>query len=283
MKHGYIVIEGDTHAGHRHGLCPSVMTVKDKDDGEDVDIYPNLNAVQKRLLAIREANLSKLPELVKRKPWLYIHMGDQVNGEKYIDDAMEIGRYKQTMIAYHNMAPILDLNPKYVRIAAGTPSHDNDTDLILADYYQQHYPKLDIRTAWHGLTAFHGYRIDHKHHGPNGGYRNWTKGNAAWHYLRSEVMDECNAGREPPSLYLRGHIHVDLWVTFRHKWRGKWYTSDLVTVPSMCGVGCYARQAIRNLKSVTNGMTIIEIRDDRLYDVHWWADTQNLRYEEEIE
>ena len=236
-------------------------------------------------MTIRQANLARLRGLVKRKPWLYMHLGDQTHGDKYVDsDTAQAGEYEQTAIAYANMIPVLDMKPTAVRIAMSTPSHafGGNADKVLHGSYRMHYPELDIRTGWHGLTNFKGFSIDHKHHGPRGGSREWTKTNSALLYLKSEAEGEMRAGRKPPDLYLRAHIHVDLMATYAYEWRGQWHETRLITLPSMCGVGCYARQTIINLKSVTNGMVIVEVRNDRFYAAHRWTDTQDLRYEEVI-
>ena len=285
MRQSYLVLEADGHSGHKQGLSPSKITVTNPDKAKDEEIPMELSGVQQRLLSIRTANIHRLKSLVKRKDWMYMHLGDQTNGGKYIDDAKELGSYKQTAIAYANMVPILEMKPSCVRVAMSTPSHayGGDADLVLHNQYRMHYPGLDIRTGWHGLTNFKGYRVEHKHHGPKGGYREWTKTNSALLYLKSEAEYEMRQGRKPPDLYVRAHIHVNLMATYTYEWQGQWHETRLITVPSMCGVGCYARQTVINLKSVTNGMIVVEMRDGRFYDTYRWTDTQDLRYEEVIE
>ena len=56
----------------------------------------------------------------------------------------------------------------------------------------------------------------------------------------------------------------------------------MITVPSMCGIGCYERRAVKNLSRLTNGMTVVELRDNHFYDFHHWHDTIDLRFEETI-
>jgi hypothetical protein len=276
----FVVIETDTHAGHKHGLCPRVV-----ETNEDGEYHPSLNATQQRLLVIRETNLEKLKALKKRRKWLYLHGGDQTQGNKYQNDLMTGRMANQLMVAFFNMLPVLEMKPTYTRIVKGTNSHEfeegNASD-ILHNSYCMKFPKLDIKTVWHGLTDFDGFRIDYKHHGPTGGYREWTKTNSAHLYLRSEMMNELSWGRIPPQLYIRAHIHVDLVACEHVKHNGKWYQSYLVTVPSMCGVGCYERRAIKNLSRITNGMTVIEILDNKVWEIHQWHDTMDLRYEEKL-
>jgi len=276
----FIAIETDTHAGHKHGLCPRVV-----ETNEDGEYYPALTATQTRLLEIREKNLEALKDLVKRSKWLYMHGGDQTQGNTHRDSLMDGRMANQTMVAFHNMRPVLEMNPNHIRIVKGTNSHEfeegNIAD-ILHNYYRMSYPKLDIKTVWHGLTDFDGYRIDYKHHGVSGGSREWTKTNTSHNYLRSEMMTELGWGRIPPQLYVRAHIHIDLVVCEDVKHNGKWYRSQLITVPSMCGIGCYERRAVKNLSRLVNGMTVVELRDNRFYDFHHWHDTIDLRFEEQI-
>ena len=284
MKHGFIVLESDQHAGDTHGLSPEVLTVKD-DQGKDVEIHPSLTATQKRILALRRANIATLPTLVGRKPWYYLNLGDQVQGNKYIDPGMQIGRYKQALIALHNFREIASIKPapKCIRIADGTLSHDEDIGRLLHNQYAGEFSKLDIRTAFYGLSSFQGFTVDHKHRGPAGGSRNWTKDNSAYLYLKSEVKDELAAGRKPPNLYVRGHIHVEIFVTYNYLWRGNWHTSHLITVPPMCGAGSYAKNVVANLKEITNGWLIPEIVNDVIVYVHRFVDSEMLRYTEVIE
>ena len=276
----YIAIETDTHAGHRHGLCPRVIVTN-----EDGEYYPSLSATQVRLLEIREKNLDALKQLKKRDKWLYLHGGDQTQGNAHSDSLMDGRMANQTMVAYENMKPVLEMKPDYTRIIKGTNSHEfeeGNSANILHNYYRMSYPKLDIKTVWHGLTDFQGFRIDYKHHGVSSGSREWTKTNTAHSYLRSEMMTELNWGRIPPQLYVRAHIHVDLVVCEYVKHGERWYKSYLVTVPSMCGIGCYERRAIKNLSRATNGMTVIEILDNKVWEIHQWHDTVDLRFEEQL-
>lgn len=276
----FIVIETDTHAGHKHGLCPRVI-----ETNEDGEYYPALTSTQTRLLELREQNFARLTELIKRKKWLYIHGGDQTQGNAHRDSLMTGRMSDQLAIARGNMDPILAMKPNHIRIVKGTNSHEfeegNAAD-ILHHSYRERYPKLDIETIWHGLTDFDGFRMDYKHHGVSGGSRQWTYTNTAHSYLRSEMMTELNWGRTPPQLYVRAHIHIDLIATEDVKHNGKWYQSKLITVPSMCGIGCYERRAVKNLSRLINGMTVVEVRDDRIYDIHQWHDTSDLRFEERI-
>lgn len=289
MKISYAVFESDPHGGHKQGLCPESIKVLDPDTAEEVDRPLHLNPTQTRLLAIRQANLARLAELVHRKRWLYMQLGDQTQGGKYPDDAFEVGEYEQTAIAYANMEPVLSMSPTAARFAMSTPSHafGGGADKILHNAYRMHYPKLDIRTGWHGITHWQAgggdFVIEHKHHGPHGGYREWTKTNSAYLYLKSKVERSIKAGRRPPDLYVSGHIHVNLMATYAYEWHGQWREARIITIPPSCGVGCYARQAVLELESVTNGMVVVELHDGRFYDVYNWTDTQELRYEEVIE
>ena len=283
MKHGFIVFESDTHAGHREGLCPE--KVEYIEDGELTEVYPERTATQKRLWNLREANIEKLPELLKRKPWIYCHMGDQTQGNKYIDSLHKIHDWEQVTLAEFNTIPIAQIKPapKYMYFAKGTPSHANGMDRELEVRYNMRFPKMDIRTVWHELIDFGGFTIDAKHHGPPGGNRNWTKGNSAFHYLKSEMMDEFSMGSFPARLYARGHIHTQLRAGCEIKNRGQWNQSELITIPSMCGIGCFERQVVKNLKTVTNGWVIVEIRDGRIYEKHDWAQTVDIRTRKVIE
>lgn len=276
-----IAMESDKHAGHEQGLSyPELVDV----DGEREPYQ--ISATQRRLYEIRENNLKLLKMKRgrgrKKKKLVFIEGGDQTQGNKYYDSVAEVNMSRQQKIAYTNMLPVLELEPDYLRICKGTRSHefgDGGAAVILDNYYRMKFPKLNIKTVDHGLFNIDGFRIDYKHHGPNGGAREWTKSNPPLNYLKSTMWQEFTNGRTPANLYVRAHIHVERWVTWHEKFRGVWYTSHLVTLPSMCGVGAYELQAVRNLTYITNGMVLF---DTDLQQAYFWTDTLDLRVEEVV-
>ena len=149
MKVSYVVFESDSHGGHRQGLSPSSITVLDPDTAEEIERPIALSPTQERLLAIREANLARLSETVHRKRWMYMHLGDQTNGDKY-DENADPRTYEQTAIAYYNAVPILALKPTAARFAFSTPSHayGGSADKILHNAYRMLFPKLDIMISY---------------------------------------------------------------------------------------------------------------------------------------
>jgi len=272
-----IAIETDTHAGHEHGLCYPEL---EGPDGEKERV--SLNPTQQKLWELRENNLVRLRKRVKRKKWMYIHVGDQTQGNKYWDSVAALTISRQNKIAYANMLPILRMKPDYIRIAKGTPSHefgDGGSAEILHNYYRMKFPKLDIKTKWLGLINIDGYKIEYRHRGPGNGSRSWTKHNSCQNYVKSEWFDELKAGEIPINLYLRGHIHTRHFVTFRDWWRNKMYTSHLIISPGMCGVGVYEQSALQSLKRITVGMVVF---DTEANDGEFWTETFDLRDEERI-
>lgn len=283
MKHGFLVFESDPHAGHKEGLLPETVDLMDQ-FGKIHTIETNLSATQRKLLNIRNENIGRLPDLVKRAPWALWVLGDLTQGTRYHDDVSENDNVTQGNIAFQNMYNLAQMKPrpKFIRAMRGTPVH-SPVDKMLATRFLERKIHPDILMPWYSRVAWKGFIVEAKHNGPARGARFWTKSNPAYHFLRDQVMQEVDDGHIPAHLYAYGHIHEERQVPYRHKSKGRWYDSMLLTIPSMCGSGTYARKAVANMRSVTNGWTIVEVKDNRIYEIHDWTHTQDLRHHEVIE
>lgn len=282
MKSDWLVIETDTHGGHRQGLLNPDTTLYDEgEEGELVEYSPGMTATQKYLWKLRKHNLAQVAKL---NSFSYFHLGDQTQGKRYVSEWVGTRESDQIEIAYMNAKPIMDMpNIKTARFAMGTASHEfgeGTAPILLQKRYKAEHRGLDVKTVSHGLCEVAGVSVDYAHHGPYPGSRSWLKGNVARYYLRDRMMAELMSGNEPADLYLRGHYHEMVWETVRINTRGRWFQSTLLILPSMCGLGVYARQSTRSTPKLSNGMVLVQILYNKIIDVHWLVKTLDIRTKE---
>lgn len=252
--------------------------------GDQYQMTPELTATQKYLWQLREENIAALVDKAKGERIDYLHAGDQTQGNKYATQLVSTALIAQFEIAFANAQPVLDIdNLATARFVHGTASHEfmeGSTGGLLQKMYTLAYPEKNIKHTWHSLLDFDGFTIDLAHHGPFPGSRKWLEGNIARYYLRDKMYDDLLAGKEPPMLFIRGHYHAKVWETLRMTTNGGWHTSHLIVVPSMCGMGVYARQATRSGHRISNGMVIIEHDQGRIIDIDWKVKTLDIRTKE---
>jgi len=276
-----IAIETDFHANHRLGLCNPDVVLSDGDGGT---YRPELTEVQKYLWDLRVENLGKLSAFMGKTPLIYLNIGDQTNGFKHPGNWVSTNPASQYTIARANMEPILKMKQlRAIRFIKGTEAHEGmesyASDELQLDYKLK-YPQLDIKTVWHGVIDINGFVIDAAHHGPGPGSREWLRGNVARLYLQDRIMRELIAGNEAPQLYVRGHYHSQIWVTIHHPIDRGFITSDLILVPSMCGLGAYARQVVQSTRYLSNGMVVLRVEGKRIIETAWFTQTLDIAKKE---
>jgi hypothetical protein len=121
------------------------------------------------------------------------------------------------------------------------------------------FPDVDTEYIYHGFADVDSITADYAHHGPTTGIRLWTEGNQLRHYLKDIMLTDLLDGKMPAQFVFRGHVHRLGWETVHIRRRGEWITSHIIVVPSMCGMGAFARQVTRNESRITNGMVVLEI------------------------
>lgn len=175
-------------------------------------------------------------------------------------------------------------NVEAIRLASGTGSHifgESSGPILVAEMIRGKW-KGDIRVVMHGLAKISGVDVDYAHHGPSAGIREWTAGNQLRYYLRSIMRKSVASGRLPPRLVVRGHFH-EYWPETDHIRIGNdWYTSDIVLLPSYCGMGEYGRQATQSKYVISNGLVAAEIVDGELVQIHAFERSVDLRTVEEL-
>lgn len=211
------------------------------------------------------------------------HIGDVVQGTKYLDGCLTSNLHEQIEIAYQNMIEFYRLeNLKVARIITGTRSHEDGVGTaskILGMRLRKEFPNVDTRTVEHSLADVDGVLIDVAHHGPSGGRRIWLNGNEARFYLRNIVISEIMAGNRPPDVVMRGHVHTKVTETItvgdnEHR---------LIVLPSMMMIDSgFARQATRSAYTVTNGGVFFEVQDGAMSAPEFVAETVDIRTKEKL-
>lgn len=275
--------EADTHGGHKLGLCSPDARVYDPDLKDKTGVH--IGEFQRYIWDLRTEYINKAVEIAAASPTIYIHDGDITQGMKYMSQLMSTRMSDQFSIAAMNIGHALRMTEaEIVRLIAGTSSHvfgESSSEIMIAELLSAEFGARDIRPLAHSLLEIEGVMIDIAHHGPGSGIREWTRGNVARHYLRSAMLREFAEGGEPPRLYLRGHYHTFVHETLRMKHGGQWYESDLVVMPSWCGMTEYARQATKSQYVVENGLVVLEIEDGNLV-IHPFVKTLDLRVREQL-
>jgi len=281
-KRTILATMSDSHGGHILGLANPETELQEDERG----FYnPDLNGYQ--LYLWNKIYLPAIENTVKlaEKDDIYLfHIGDSTQGNKYPNEQMTTRPADQFRLAKWNFLPWLKhKNVKVVRIAKGTSSHafgEGTSEILLEDVLSDKYPKLDIRTVYHGLAEIAGVKIDYTHHGPGQSKRKWLEGNTARYYLRDKMLKEILAGNIPPELFLRGHFHEYIREILELQHGQKWYESMLVVVPSLCGIGDFARQITKSVYQITNGIIVFEIINGKIHETFKFTETLDTRTKE---
>ena len=291
---------GDTHGNSKVGLLnPDVILhqevplFEDDDEEDEIELIPytpTLTLAQKKLWEDYTEDLSALVDLANGDPVDVLHGGDLAQGTKHWGELVSTRFADMTEIAAANLRPILDLkesgdlNLRNFWIAKGTGAHtegEGSLELIVAKQLSAEYG-FEIQVAYHYLLDIDGYVVDSSHHGPGPGVRNWLKGNILQLYTLSLMMDELDAGRNPPDLVLRHHFHqyVRRWSTKRTHLG----TSETLSIicPSYCFTNDYARKVAKSPPRITIGQLAFELLDGKLYDTHEFMRTYDLRVRETV-
>jgi hypothetical protein len=238
---------------------------------------PNPTESQKELWKLELENVEKIKHLAGKDDIYYIEDGDPTQGIKHPASLVSTRVADQITIAVANSIPIYGLkNLKAAHYAVGTGAHNlgqGSADKLVTDQLQLKYPKIPINLCYHGLINYGNFVVDIAHHGPYTGSREWLKGNVARYYLQSMMLGAIKRGENPADLVIRGHYHEPVIepVRMNHK------TSHIVVSPSMCMVDDFAHQAAKSPDSVTVGMFVYEIVNDKLLEIHEFTKTFDTR------
>lgn len=279
-----LVVTTDRHSGGKLALLnPDTVLYYEDENGEDGDPYkPNLTASQKYLWELYSSGIKDVVKLAHGDPIHVLDLGDQTQGNKHPAALVTTRLSDQIVIADYNMRPWFDYkNVKSFRQVIGTGAHNfeqGSSEFLLAQILEARYPKVNIKSFYHGLIDYNGVIVDCAHHGPGVGSRNWLKGNVARFYLRDLMQREIMSGERPPDLVLRGHYHDQCHEALETGG----YTSNLYVIPSFSMLGDHAMQVMSSPMKITNGFVYFEIIDGKIVNTVKHYKTQDVRTVEKI-
>lgn len=283
MKRSILLVFSDPHGGHKLGLCNPETVLEDDTSG---DKSVEINDAQTRLWEIYTGGINEVKSLAGKDPVYAICLGDITHGTKHIQEQMSTRLSDQLLIAKANFLPLFEIKTlKMLRMVKATDAHElgeGSSAITVASMLQDKFPKVDIRTIYHGLLRLNGLFIDYSHHGPPPGSRRWLEGNEARLYLRSIMMTEIEAGHIPPHLILRGHVHQYIKEYLCLQANGREYESWLTIIPSLDLISGFARQVAKSPYRIKNGIVAYEILNERIHDIHFFGNTLDVRTIEEF-
>jgi len=282
MQRKIVVLIADMHSGHKLGLCNPDTIIVDTSQDPPKDVQIKLIEWQEYLwYDIYEKGIQKVVKIAGKDEIIVQHLGDIVQGSKHPYQLVTQSFYDQCCVGYYNLKPWSALpNVKKVRIHTGTPAHDGDyveAPIIVAEKLRDKHHNVNVKVVHHSLQNFGGLLLDLAHHGSSTGIRNWTKGNVMRYELTSLVLDALQAGEQPADIYARAHYHTPHEEVITKSVNGKSKLFRYMLLPSIVGMGHYARKVTKSAPKITNGFTALEIVDGKLVDVHWLTETKDLR------
>lgn len=277
-----IVNLADLHSGDRLGLLnPDTELTRMGDGGEEEKWIPELGPTQEDLWALYQRCLRDIRKLTKRMRIDILVGGDVGQGTKHTENCFAKRMTDQARCAAKALEPLFLLpNVKKGRFLQSTPAHgaggfiEIETAKLLKEE-----TKVDVSVCWHARLKA-GVWFDVAHKGPSKGIRDWTEGNVARLYLRSRMMSDLRAGVEPARIYARHHFHAHTRETFSMRWQGIDYESDIILVPSLCGMTAYARGVTGSDPFVDNGLIVYIMEEEKLVDIIPLWERTDLRLEE---
>lgn len=283
-KRRIVLTLSDVHGGHTLGLLnPATVLIRANSKTGDFEEWcPDLTEVQRRLWGIYTEHLAEAVEFAGDDEIIIFHNGDLTWGSKYPSGAISgITQDEQRVIGFYNLLPLVMLpNVTKVRLISGTRSHVPDSCEAKVAYTLRDKTSKNVRAFHHHRASVNGVTFDLAHHGPGTGIRDWLKGNVALIYLRSRIYSDRRLGIEPARVFIRGHYHEWVPVTFRDTWCGIDYVCDLRVLPSYSGLTWYARQVTQSTPTLTNGLCLFEIVDGQVTEIKPIKVTEDLRTEE---
>ncbi len=282
-----VLVLSDTHAGHRFGLMnPAVELPEEDHEGKVVWYTPRPSEYQEFLWEVYTDGIRFLQELAHGDEIVVVHNGDATQGMRFPQHWVSSRLADQVIIAVANLDVLAGLpEVRIVRLTKGTGSHvfeEGSSEILIAQQLQERHPERDVECVYHGLLDVDGVTIDYAHHGPSPGLREWTRGNVARHYLRSEMYSQMLHGERPARVVMRSHMHTYTRETLQELSGDRVYTSDLIITPAFCGLGDHGHRATRSAYEIRHGFVVLEIVDGQLVEIHPLLTRVDLRTKERV-
>lgn len=278
-----LAIISDLHGGCNLGLMnPATQLIHFAPDGEQTTWIPSMTASQKYLWGLYESAIGQVVDWAGKDEIVLFDLGDQTHGNRWAQELVSTRLDDQIIIAANNLAPWTRIpNVKVMRLVSGTGVHglfEGAAPRMITELVRAKYPKIDTRLIEHGEATVNGALVDYAHHGPGPGMRHWLAGNVARFYLRDRVQAAILAGRRPPDLISRGHVHTPI---YEYLEEGQ-HQAHLLVLPSLCMLGEHARQATKSTPVVTHGIAAVEIIDGKITAIQRYYKSMDITTKEEL-
>lgn len=223
-----------------------------------------LNYLQETLWPWYLQDIDEIVRLADGRPITVVHVGDPTQGVKYPQELVSTSVADHIAIALANLEPWWKHeNVVNYRQVVGTGAHEfseGAASVLIAKHVEKSNPRVNTRVYHHALANIAGADCDLAHHGTGTGVYQWLRGNVLRQYVRSIMLSDIAAGKQPPALVARGHFHE--------------YVRELVPVgdfetwaiilPSWQYPVGHARQAARSPGRVTFGMVAVEMSGGKI-------------------
>lgn len=278
------VVMTDFHSGKRIGLLnPATVLVKQNDDGSILEWQPEQTITQAWLWSVYMDGLGQLKEWAGVDEIIICHNGDITNGDRFDSNIPETTREDQRIIACDNLRPYVELpNVKKIRLMTGTAVHVPECAEARIAYRLREETGKDIESRHHARFSMGQDVIEVAHHGPYPGSRDWLMGNVAFLHLKDRVARDRRGNKPPARIYLYGHYHALVHACLKDRWHGQYCESDLVVIPSLCGLDDFARKVTKSAPVLEAGIVALEFIDGKLTDMRDFVQEIDLRTEEEL-
>lgn len=275
-----VVVMADTHAGSKLALRNPDFVIQrsvpavDKEgitylkiEGYNPPMEPVQEMIWEKYITARDDFL----HIAGNDPIIILHLAEVCEGTYYANSSMRLKKDEQVQIAVANMGPWKGIkNLKMMRILSGDRPHEFDegsAGRMVVAHLKKDFK--DVKAMPSSLLSIGGFKIDYAHQGPYPGSRKWLEGNVARLYLIDYMMRELiEFGREPADLLLRAHYHEPVEVTHSMRFQGGKHRAMLLISPSMKFPSEYAKKATQNRFSATIGMSMIEVVNNKILDIH---------------
>jgi hypothetical protein len=272
-KRTWVYSFGDTHCGLQYGLVmPETVYHDEGPEGELIEKKPTFTETQKLLLKIYDESRDGLKRLSRDDDVVVIHGGDLCHGLIHPEQLQTTRLSDQVIAGIDVLSSMLNIkNVRSMYLALGTDAHnggEGSFELLAARALRDAYPDKTIKASSQWLLNVNGVRLDVAHHGPSGGIRYWTSGNALQWYIKSLVIsDVMELGNEPVDAVLRYHFHTYTPVSHTYAYCKSWRDTLGFIHPPMCGMNYYGIKATKSRPVTHIGALILCIEDGRIVRV----------------
>lgn len=275
----------DIHSGFSLGLTNPDTILYDKNGDKFHPELTNSSAYLWNDVFVPAVN--EISKFSDKDEVILITLGDLTHGKRYYSEQLTSRISDDVIIAWQNLEYVKSKMKNLVAIynTIGTGVHnygEGSSEMLITHFLKEKYPHMDIQITDHGLLVIGEYSIDHAHHGPGAGIRNWTKGNVAEIYLKSLMMDEIDHGDNPADLYVRGHFHEYVRKIHVINKPEKDYESEIIILPSMCMISEFAKKVGKSPPWITNGIIVKELINGKCTQTLKFTKTSDVRRKETI-